>query len=97
MKKIATFTLTLGLAALFGTSVSFAQTPAPAAPATSAAPTATAKPPAAPASPAKAAKAAKPNMTPQTAKSKECSLKADAQKLHGKERQKFRAECKKAA
>lgn len=97
MKKIGTFTLTLCVAALFGTSASFAQTPAPAAPATPAAPAATAKPPATPDAPAKAAKAAKPNMTPQTAKSKECSLKADAQKLHGKERQKFRAECKKAA
>ena len=97
MQKIGTFTLTLCVAALLGTSLSFAQTPAPATPAAPAAPAAKAKPPANPDAPAKAAKAAKPNMTPQTAKSKECSLKADAQKLHGNERQKFRAECKKAA
>ena len=30
-------------------------------------------------------------------KSKECSAKADTQKLHGKARKKFREECKKAA
>lgn len=35
--------------------------------------------------------------TAKTAKSKECSLKADEKKLKGKARQKFRAECKKAA
>ena len=33
----------------------------------------------------------------KTAKSKACSVKADEQKLHGKARQKFREECKKAA
>ena len=47
--------------------------------------------PAAPASPA---------ATPDDKKkmmSKECSAKADAQKLHGKARKKFREECKKAA
>jgi hypothetical protein len=77
---------------------------APAAPATPAAA------PAAPAATSKAAPAAKaektaatksgsPNkqFTAKTAKSKECSLKADEQKLKGKARQKFRAECKKAA
>jgi hypothetical protein len=31
----------------------------------------------------------------RTAKSLECSKQADAKGLHGKERQKFRAECKK--
>ncbi len=48
---------------------------------------------------AKSDKANKPGkpFTAQTAKSKECSVKADAQKLHGKARQKFREECKKAA
>jgi hypothetical protein len=35
-------------------------------------------------------------MTPeQTAISKQCSALADAKKLHGKERHKFRADCKK--
>ncbi|UVK44329.1 hypothetical protein BPNPMPFG_006241 [Mesorhizobium sp. AR07] len=37
-----------------------------------------------------------PAMTPQkTAISKQCSALADAQKLHGKAREKFRADCKK--
>jgi CelD/BcsL family acetyltransferase involved in cellulose biosynthesis len=34
---------------------------------------------------------------PQTAESLECSKEADAKGLHGKERKKFRSECKKAA
>ena len=34
---------------------------------------------------------------PRTAASRECSKEADAKGLHGKERKKFRAECKKAA
>ena len=33
----------------------------------------------------------------KTAKSKECSAKADEQKLHGKARKEFREQCKKAA
>ena len=52
-----------------------------------------------PAAPAVTAPAA-PAVTPDDAKkmkSKDCSLKADAQKLHGKARKKFREECKKAA
>ena len=46
-----------------------------------------------------AAKSGSPNkqFTAQTAKAKECSVKADEKKLKGKARQKFRAECKKAA
>jgi hypothetical protein len=38
-------------------------------------------------------------MTPDAkkAKSAECSKEADAKKLHGKERKKFREECKKGA
>lgn len=75
--------------------------PVNAAPAVPAAPAAV---PAVPASASKAAPAAKaekkaPNkqFTAQTAKSKECSVKADEKKLKGKARQKFRAECKKAA
>jgi psiF repeat len=34
---------------------------------------------------------------PRTAASIECSKEADAKGLHGKERKKFRSECKKAA
>lgn len=96
--------------ALFSVSTAFAQAPAAqAAPAAAVAPKAVpvnAAPavPAAPASASKAAPAAKaekkaPNkqFTAQTAKSKECSVKADEKKLKGKARQKFRAECKKAA
>lgn len=49
--------------------------------------------PAAKAAPAKAAKA-KPE---HTAASLECSTQADAKGLHGKERKKFRSECKKGA
>ena len=33
---------------------------------------------------------------PRTAKSLECSKEADAKGLHGKERKKFRSECKKS-
>ncbi len=33
---------------------------------------------------------------PRSAKSLECSKQADAKGLHGKERKKFRSECKKA-
>lgn len=76
--------------------------PVNAAPAVPAAPAAVPAVPSASAS--KAAPAAKaekkaPNkqFTAQTAKSKECSVKADEKKLKGKARQKFRAECKKAA
>jgi hypothetical protein len=60
----------------------------------------------APATPAPAAKTApEPKMAPaekkaekpRTAASLECSKEADAKGLHGKERKKFRSECKKAA
>jgi len=44
-----------------------------------------------PSSPAASAKAAKP----RSSASIECSKRADAQNLHGKERKKFRATCKK--
>lgn len=102
MKKLATNIGALCVAALLGNSVSFAQTPAPAAAAAPAAPAAApaaAKPATPVAAPEKAAKAVKPakTMAPQSAKAKECSMKADEQKLHGKMRKKFRAECKKAA
>jgi hypothetical protein len=63
----------------------FAQTPAPATPATPAAKTA----------PAKAA--APKEKTERTAASLECSKQADAKGLHGKERKKFRSDCKKTS
>ncbi len=44
-----------------------------------------------------AAPAAKKMAKPHSAASIECSKEADAKGLHGKERKKFRAECKKAA
>jgi hypothetical protein len=50
--------------------------------------------PAPAASPAPAAKAEKAQK-PRTAASLECSKEADAKGLHGKERKKFRSECKK--
>ncbi len=61
----------------------FAQTTAPTTPAAPAAKTAPAK--------AETPKAAKPE---RTAASLECSKQADAKGLHGKERKKFRSECK---
>lgn len=43
----------------------------------------------------KAAETAKPKTTkPRTAASLDCSKQADAKGLHGKERKKFRSECK---
>ena len=84
MKKFSACIGTLCITAWLAASASFAQAPAPAAPA---------------AAPATAKAAAKPskNFAPKTAKSKECSMKADELKLHGKARAKFRSECKKAA
>lgn len=46
---------------------------------------------------AKAAPAEKKAAAPRTAVSLECSKQADAKGLHGKERKKFRSECKKNA
>jgi hypothetical protein len=40
---------------------------------------------------------AKPDAAAKAAKSAECSKQADAKGLHGKERKKFREECKKGA
>lgn len=62
-------------------SSAFAQTPAPAQPAATTA----------------APAAAKPAAKPHTAASVECSKEADAKGLHGKERKKFRSDCKKTA
>jgi hypothetical protein len=54
--------------------------------------------PAATDKPAATAKpAAKTAAKPRSAKSIECSKQADAKGLHGKERKKFRSECKKGA
>jgi hypothetical protein len=61
----------------------------------SAASFALAQTPPAPATPAPAAATSAPAMTDaKKAKSKECSAEADAKGLHGKERKKFREECK---
>jgi hypothetical protein len=56
-----------------------------------------ANPPAAPAAPAAPATPAMPKAkkAPMSAKSKECSAKADEQKLHGKARKEYREKCKK--
>jgi phosphate-selective porin len=72
-------------ASLLLMSSAFAQATAPATPAP------------APAPAAKAAPAEKKAEKPRTAASLECSKEADAKGLHGKERKKFRSECKKAA
>jgi invasion protein IalB len=50
---------------------------------------------AAPAAPAKPASTSSMSTTTHSAKSVECSKEADAKGLHGKERKKFREECKK--
>lgn len=90
--------------ALLSVSAAFAQAPAAVVAPKAAAVTAAPATPAAASKDASAAKAekkaaAKPSkpFVAQTAKSKACSVKADEQKLHGKARQKFREECKKAA
>ena len=70
-------------ASLLLMSSAFAQATAPATPA-----------PAAKTAPAPAEKKAE---KPRTEASLECSKEADAKGLHGKERKKFRSECKKAA
>ncbi|PNE11246.1 MAG: phosphate starvation-inducible protein PsiF [Beijerinckiaceae bacterium] len=65
----------------------YAQTTAPAAPSAPAAPAAPAVPK------AKKAPMSAEDMA-KKAKSKECSAKADEQKLHGKARKEFREKCK---
>ncbi|MGH6934753.1 MAG: PsiF family protein [Methylocella sp.] len=56
-----------------------------------------ASPPATPATPAAPTAPAAPKMkkAPMSAKAKECSAKADEQKLHGKARKEYREKCKK--
>jgi CelD/BcsL family acetyltransferase involved in cellulose biosynthesis len=79
-------TLSYGIAALAIASLlsgaAFAQSPAP-----STTPTPMTKP----------AAAAKNAEVPHTAASLECSKQADAKGLHGKERKKFRSECRRNA
>ncbi|MGQ0443586.1 MAG: PsiF family protein [Beijerinckiaceae bacterium] len=91
MKTIARLIIAGALVFGFG-QFGYAQMTPPAAPATPAAPAAPAVPkvPAAPKAPMSAEDMAK------KAKAKECSAKADAQELHGKARQEFRAKCKKS-
>ena len=79
--KIVTLITSIAVAGFLSTGA-FAASAAPAAPA-AASTTATVKKPASKMSPE------------QTAISKQCSSMPDAKGLHGKDREKFRAECKK--
>jgi len=82
--RIANLLTSIALAGFIATGVATAATTA----ATTTAPAATT------AAPGK--KSAASAMTPEkTAISKQCSALADAKKLHGKAREKFRADCKK--
>ena len=85
MMTISSRAAATALASLLLMSSAFAQTTAPATPA----PAATPAP--------KMAPAEKKAEKPRTAASLECSKEADAKGLKGKERKKFRSECKKAA
>ncbi|THD61943.1 MAG: phosphate starvation-inducible protein PsiF [Bradyrhizobium sp.] len=84
MMTLSSRAVATAFASLLLMSSAFAQTPAPATPA-----------PAAKTAPAPAAE--KKAEKPRTAASIECSKEADAKGLKGKERKKFRSECKKAA
>jgi hypothetical protein len=84
MTTISSRAAIAAFASLFLISSAFAQTTPPATPA-----------PAAKAAPAD--KMAPADKKPRTAASLECSKEADAKGLKGKERKKFRTECKKAA
>ena len=79
--------LVLTAALALAGSAALAQAPAPAAR------------PAPMAKPVPAAKPGKAALSPDQKKavSKDCSAQADAQKLHGKAREKFRSHCKSAA
>jgi phosphate-selective porin len=81
MIKISSRAAAIAFASLLLTSSAFAQSTAPAAPAPA----------------AKAAPEEKKAEKPRTTASLECSKEADAKGLHGKERKKFRSECKKNA
>ncbi|WMT76081.1 PsiF family protein [Bradyrhizobium sp. Ash2021] len=82
MTKISSLATAAALASLLLTGSAYAQTAAPAKDATK---TETKAP------------AEKKAEKPRTAASLECSKEADAKGLHGKERKKFRSECKKGA
>jgi hypothetical protein len=81
MMTISSRAAATALASLFLMSSALAQTTAPTTPA----PATTAAP------------AEKQPAKPRTAASLECSKEADAKGLHGKERKKFRSECRKTA
>jgi psiF repeat len=82
MTKISSLATAAAVASLMLTGSAFAQTAAPAKDATK---TETKAP------------AEKKAKKPRPAASLECSKEADAKGLHGKERKKFRSECKKGA
>jgi invasion protein IalB len=84
MMTISSRAAATALASLLLMGSAFAQTTTPATPA-----------PAAKAAPAPAAEKKAPVV--HSAASLECSKEADAKGLHGKERKKFRSDCKKAA
>jgi hypothetical protein len=84
MTKISSLATATALASLLLMGTAFAQTAAPAAKD-------------APKTETKMAPAEKKEAKPKTAESLECSKEADAKGLHGKERKKFRSECKKSA
>jgi hypothetical protein len=81
MKLLPTIALSAGIA-IISASAGFAQAPATTAPGT-----ATTKP---------AVATPKPTRAEKAAISKACSEQADAKNLHGKERKKFRAKCKRS-
>jgi hypothetical protein len=83
MTKISSLATATAVASLLLMGSAFAQTTAPAA--KDATKTETKAP------------AEKKAEKPRTAESLECSKEADAKGLHGKERKKFRSECRKAA
>jgi hypothetical protein len=83
MTKISSLATATALASMLLMGTAFAQTAAPAA--KDATKTETKAP----------APAEKKAEKPRTAASLECSKEADAKGLHGKERKKFRSECKK--
>jgi len=87
MISIASRAAAIVVASLLLTGAAFAQTTTPATPA----------PAAKTAAEPKMAPAEKKAEKPRTTASLECSKEADAKGLHGKERKKFRSECKKAA
>ena len=87
MTKISALATATALASLLLMGGAFAQTAAPAKDATK-----TEAPKADTMAPAE-----KKEAKPRTAASLECSKEADAKGLKGKERKKFRSECKKAA